>query len=185
MAVKKARAKEWFSIIAPEYFGGIEIGKTAVSEPNKLMNKRVTVSAIYLTNDFGKYYLKFTFKINDVKENRAFTKLDSFECLRDYVSRMVVRWVRRVDTVQNLTTKDDKKIKVKGIAIIRGRIKSSIQKTIRKKIEELIRAEVENSTLEEFVKKVLSDETKKKILREARRIYPVRNFEIRKTEILS
>jgi small subunit ribosomal protein S3Ae len=185
LAVKKAKAKQWFLITAPKYFGEIEIGKTTASEPQSLINRRIAVSAMDLTNNLGKYYLKFIFKINNVIEDKALTEFDGSECLRDYISRMIVRRVRRVDTVQNLITKDGKKIRVKGIAIIRRRIKSSIQKTIRSRIEELLKTEIQNLTLEEFVKKILSDEIKNKILHEVKKIYPVRNFEIRKTEVLS
>lgn len=185
MVVKKAKAKEWFSIVAPKIFDEKEIGKTITSDPKNLINRRIEVSAIDLTNNLEKYYLKFSFRIKKIEGNKALTEFDGSECLRDYISRMVVRRVRRVDTVQDLITKDGKKIRVKGLAIIPRRIKSSIQKKVGNKIKELLKIEVENSTLDEFVKKILSDEIKNKILKEARKIYPVRNFEIRKTEFLS
>ena len=44
---------------------------------------------------------------------------------------------------------------------------------------------MQNLTLDDFIKGLMSDEIKNKVLKEARRIYPVRNFEIRKTEIIS
>jgi small subunit ribosomal protein S3Ae len=182
--VRKAKAKEWFSIVAPKYLNEKEIGKTITSDPKTLINRRIIVSAVDLTNDLSKYYLKVGLRINKIEGNKALTEFDSSECLRDYISRMVVRRVRRVDTVQDLITKDGKKIRVKGIAIIPRRVKSSIQKKVRAKIVELIKAEVENSTLEEFVKKIFSEEIKNKILKEVGKIYPLRNFEIRKTEIL-
>lgn len=185
MAIKKAKVKEWFSIIAPKIFDEKEIGRTTTSDPKTLINRRIILSAIDLTNDLAKYYLKLSFKINKIDGNKALTEFDGSECLRDYISRMVVRRVRRIDAVQDLITKDGKKIRVKGIAVIPRRIKSSIQKNVRNKIKELVKAEIENSTLEEFVRKIFSDEIKNKILKEARRIYPVRNFEIRKTEVLS
>jgi small subunit ribosomal protein S3Ae len=86
--------------------------------------------------------------------------------------------------VQDLNTKDGITIRVKSLAIIRGKIKSSIRTTIRNKIKELMKAEVEALTLDEFIESIISDDTKNKILKEARKIYPVRNFEIRKTEVM-
>ena len=127
--------------------------------------------------------MKFFFRIKKVEGDKAFTEFDGSECMRDYVSRMVVRRVRRIDTVQDLVTKDGKKITVKGLAVSR-RIKSNIQKTIRVKVKEMIKAEVESSTFDEFIRGILSDELKNKILREGRKIYPIRNFEIRKTEVI-
>lgn len=184
MVTKKTKTKEWFTIIAPKVFDEIEIGRTMVTDPKNLIGRRIILSLMELTNDFSKYYVKFVFKISRVEGNRAFADFDGSECMRDYISRMVVRRVRRIDAVQDLTTKDGVKIRVKGLAIISRRVKSSIQKTIRTSIKEMTKNEVENSTLDEFIEKMISDELKSRVLRETRSAYPVRNFEIRKTEII-
>jgi small subunit ribosomal protein S3Ae len=138
-----------------------------------------------LTNDFNKFYMKFIFKIYKVEGNKAFTKFYGSECLRDYISRMIVRRIRRIDTIQDLTTKDGIKIRVKGLAIAPRRIKSSIEVKIRNNIKEKLKKEIESITLDDFVKKIVSEEIKMKVLKEARKIYPVRNFEIRKTEVIT
>jgi small subunit ribosomal protein S3Ae len=184
LVIRKAKAKTWYRILAPDFFGNKEIGLTPASDPNLLIGRRIAVSALDFTNDYNKYYLKFYFKIKQVNGENALTEFDGSECLRDYISRMVVRRVRRVDTVQDLVTKDGKKIRVKCIAIIPRRVKSSIQRTIAKNIKEMVKDIVENLKLEDFVKKILNDEIKNEILVELRKIYPVRNFEFRKTEML-
>ena len=184
MAVKKAKGKEWFTIIAPKIFNSMELGKTMSGNPESLIGRKIDVSLIDLTNDFNKYYMKFIFKIKSIQEDKAITEFCGSDCMRDYISRMILRRIKRVDTVQDLNTKDGITIRVKGLAIIRGSIKSSIRKTIRNKIKELVKAEVEDSTLDEFIEKIISDDTKNKILKETRKIYPVRNFEIRKTELM-
>jgi len=88
-----------------------------------------------------------------------------------------------VDTVQDLETKDGKKIRVKTITILPRRVKSSIQTAARNKIRGMIKAEVESSILEEFVEKMLNNDIKDRVFREVSVIYPIRNFEIRKTEV--
>lgn len=184
MAVSKSKAKEWYTIVAPKMFGGKEIGKTPASDQKKLIGRRLIVSPIELTENFGKYYVKLAFKITDVNGNKVYTSFDGSECMRDYISRMILRRVRRVDTVQDLVTKDSLKIRVKSLAIISRRVKSSIKKRVRERMRELVKDSVEKMSLEEFMEKVLSDELKNRILRELRMIYPVRNFEFRKTEML-
>lgn len=181
---KKAKRKEWFTIIAPKIFGEKEIGRTIVSDAASLIGRKVVVNLVDLTDDFSKYYLKLSFKISKLEGDKAFTKFDGSECLRDYISRMVLRRTRRVDTIQDLATKDGIKIRIKTLTIVPRRIKSSIQATIRNNIREMVKSEVENSTLEQFIKSMLSDEFKNKVLKQARKVYPVRNFEIRKTEIV-
>jgi small subunit ribosomal protein S3Ae len=96
---------------------------------------------------------------------------------------MIHRRNRRLDTVQDLKTKDGKKIRVKTIAIMSRHAKSSVQKTIREKIMELVKSEVEKSTMEEFVEKMINDDIRGRVMTEVRSIYPIRNFEIRKTEV--
>ncbi|MBI4009994.1 MAG: 30S ribosomal protein S3ae [Candidatus Aenigmarchaeota archaeon] len=182
MAAKKI--KEWYKIIAPKYFGEKEIGKTLATEPSNLIGKKINLSAIELTDNFSKYYVKMVFRINKVDGKFAFTEFAGTECLRDYLSRMVLRRVRRIDTVQDFVTSDKKKITVKGLGVIGRRVKSSITVKVSNKIKELLKSIVENSTLDDFIDGMISDDIKAKILKEIRPIYPLRNFEIRKTEVI-
>lgn len=184
MAAKKAKGKNWFTITAPKLFEYMELGKTLADTPEGLIGRRISVSLMDVTNDFSKYYMKFSFKIKQVQDDKAMAEFDGSECMRDYISRMILRRIKRIDTVQDLTTKDGVKIRVKGLAIIRGRIKTSIKVTVRNEIKELLKKEVENSTLDEFIESIISDKTKTNVLKEVRRIYPVRTFEIRKTEVM-
>ncbi len=183
MAAKKI--KEWYKIMAPESFGGKEIGKTLALEPSTLVGKRIVLSAMELTDNFSKYYLKFSFRITKVDGKLAFAEFDGTECLRDYLSRMVLRRVRRIDTIQDLMTKDKKKIRVKGLGVIGRRVKSSIKVKVSNKIREVLKSMIEDMTLDEFVQEILSDEIKNVIFDEVRSTYPLRNFEIRKTEVIA
>jgi small subunit ribosomal protein S3Ae len=184
MAVKKGKLKKWFKVIAPKYFGEKEIGVTLASEESSLIGRRIEVSPVELTDDMSKYYIKFIFKIVRVEGENAFTEFDGSACMRDYISRLVLHKVRRIDVVQDLVTKDGKKIRVKSLAIARKKMASSIEKVVRKEIAKRMKEIVENSLLEEFVKKILSDEITNKISKEIGKIYPLRKFEIRKTEML-
>jgi len=180
----KAKVKEWYSIVSPKLFGEVEIGKTMASDPEKLVGRRVKISLLELTNNYNKFYVKFVFRIKRIEGMKAYAEFDGSEVMQDYISRMILRRVRRIDTIQDLKTKDGVRIRIKGLAIISRRIKSSIISRIRNQIREMMVEEVENSSFDDFVEKVMSDEIKGKILRAARQTYPVRNFEIRKTEIL-
>jgi len=184
MVTKKAKAKEWYTLIAPKVFEEKEIGKTFVDDPGKLIGRRITLNMIELTNEFDKFYVKISFRIMRVDGKKAYTEFDGSECLRDYISRMVVRRIRRIDAIQDLVLKDGNKIRFKGLAIVPRRIKSSIQVKIRNKIKELVKEYVESISLEDFIRELIKDEMKYKILREIRTTYPVRNFEVRKVEML-
>jgi len=183
VAAKKTKSKEWFIIVAPKMFGEKEVGRTMVAEPEHLMGRKISLSLIELTDNFEKFYMKFNFRVARVEGNKAFTEFDSSECMQDYISRMIIRRVRRIDTVQDLKTKDGVFLRVKGLAVISRRIKSSIEKNIRNNIKEMIKDFVEKSTFEELVESIINDELKNIILRQSRKTYPVRNFEVRKTQV--
>jgi small subunit ribosomal protein S3Ae len=184
MATKKTKIKEWYSIIAPKMFDERELGKTMISDPEHLVGRKINISILELTNDFSKYYMKINFQVVKVEEKKAYTIFSGTEIMRDYISRLVMRRTRRIDNVENVTTKDGSKLVVKTITIVPRRIKSSIQKVIREEIKNMIKNEVEELTLEEFVQSMISDEVKNKILSHIRRIYPVRTFEIRRVETI-
>ena len=184
LAAKKSKSKEWLNILAPDYFDSMELGKTLADERERIVGRRITVSALNLVEDTDKFYMKFFFKIMKLDGTNAITEFDGSECLRDYISRMVLRRVSRIDTVQDLKTKDGKLLRVKGLAVISRKAKRNVQLSVKARIFEIVKSLVEESTLPEFIEELLSDEFKKTVLGEVRRIYPVRNFEIRKTQVL-
>jgi small subunit ribosomal protein S3Ae len=181
---KKTKVKEAYTIISPKAFGEKEIGVTFASEPKQLIDRRVILSALELTDNMNKYYLKFLFRIKRVEGEKAFTEFDGSECLQDYISRMVVRRVKRVDIIQDIPTKDGVKLRVKSICILPRGAKESVKLSVSKKIKEMVEKEIGSKSLDDFVKDLISDGIKSKILKEARKIYPVRNFEFRKVEVL-
>lgn len=181
----KAKGKQWYVITSPRLFGEKELGKTSTSEPKKLVGRMVTVSLVDLINDFKKYYVKMRFRIVKVEGEFARTEFAGSEVMRDYLSRMVLKRTRRVDTVQDLKTKDGVGIRVKGVAILPRRVKSSIQLKVRNEIKAVLKERVGSQTIDKLIESVITDEMKFRVLREARKIYPIRNFEIRKTEIVS
>lgn len=181
---KKTKGKKWYTIVAPDMFGKVEIGRTLTDDPDKIIGRKISVSLMNLLNDFRKYYIKFSFVVVSIDGMNALTEFDGSETMRDYVSRLVRRRSRRVDTIQDLVTKDGVNIRVKSLAIIPRQVKTSVKDTVRNSIREIVKNEVERSTLESLLKRIISDDIKHRILRESSRIYPVRSFEIRKTEIL-
>ncbi len=161
-----------------------EIGETPASDPSLLINRVISVTAMDVTDNLEKYYIKLYFRILKHEDGKAIAYFDGSECLRDYIARMVMRRTTRIDVVQDVNTKDNHKIRVKTIIVAPGKITRSIQKALRKTIQELVEQIVSNETLEKFVKNMLSDKYHKKIIKELSKVYPVRSFEFRKIEVL-
>ncbi|MDI6806695.1 MAG: hypothetical protein QMD14_02680 [Candidatus Aenigmarchaeota archaeon] len=182
MVVRKIKGKGWFTIVAPGYFGGVELTRTLASKPQELVGRRLTVSVVDLTDDVKKFYMKMIFRINEVKEDKGFTEFDVFEVMRDYLARMVVHRVRRIDIIQDLKTKDEVGLRVKVLATTSKKAKATIEKAVRLKLADLVKNEIEKLTLEEFLKGVISGELRSSIIAESRKTYPLRNFEFRRIE---
>ncbi len=181
---KKAKGKLWFTVLAPAMFKEQELGSATSSTPEALVGRKITANLATLSDNMNSYYIKFAFLITKVDGDRAFTEFSGSECMRDYISRMILRRVKRIDSVQNCVTKDGKKIRVKCLAVVRGKVKSSIMKVIRSKVVEIMKASTESSSLDEFLDSMISEKLKNEVLMELRKIYPVRNFEVRKIEVI-
>lgn len=179
---KKLKGKEWYVLISPKVFGEKEIGETPASDEKLLLGRRVETNLMNLIDDLSKYYIKFYFRVKNVKEGKAFTEFDGLECLRDYISRFIRYRVRRIDTIQDLTTKDGKKLRIKTITITSKKIKRNVERDLKRFIENVVRKEVGSNELDDFIQKTVDNRIKNFILNEGSKIYPMRVFEIRKVE---
>ena len=66
---KKLKGKEWYVLIAPKLFKEKQIGETPVGDPKTLMGRKIDVHIINLIDDLSKYYIKFYFKVKEIKED--------------------------------------------------------------------------------------------------------------------
>ena len=181
---KKLKGKEWYTLVSPKVFGEKVIGETPVGDPKTIKDRVISLSLINLTNNPSKYYFKFSFKIKDVKDKKCSTEFHGFQCLRDYISRMVRHGVLRIDNNHVITTKDGVKLRVKTIALTSSKGKKEIEIALRKFIKEKLEKDISNSTLDDFIRKVLDDSIKRPIITEGSKIYPIYKFEFRKVERL-
>lgn len=182
---KKLKGKEWYVLKAPKLFNNKEIGETPVGDPKTLIGRKIDVHLINLIDDLSKYYIKLYFKVKEIKEDKAYTEFAGFECLRDYISRMIRYGIKRIDTIQDLTTSDKIKLRVKTIIITNKKMKKNVEIELKKFVEEKMKKNVETNKLDDFIEKTINDNFKHSIIGEGSKIYPIRNFEIRKVERLS
>lgn len=182
---KKLKGKEWYALIAPKIFKEKVIGETPVGDPKTLIGRKIDVHLIKLIDDLSKYYIKFYFKVNNVKEKKAYTEFAGLECLADYISRLIRYGIKRIDIIQDLTTKDGVKIRAKTIVITRKKMKKIVEISLKKFVGDKVKKEIESSKLDELIEKIINDTMKNSIMKEGSKIYPIRTFEIRKIEKLS
>lgn len=181
---RKLKGKKWYALVAPNMFEEKIIGGTPVGDPKSLKGRTVDVNLVKLIDDLSKYYIKFYFKVKGVEGDKAFTEFEGMECLKDYLSRMIRYGIKKIDTVQDLKTKDGKKIRVKTMIVTSKKMKKNVKIALKKFVQKRIKEEVESKPLDEFLEGVIYDEIKKSLINEGSKIYPIRSFEIKKIERL-
>jgi len=179
-----ALKKQWYEIVAPKMFEEKVIGETPAVEPRALIGRTMQVSIVELVRDYSKFYIKLILQIDRVEGSKAYTKLVGHDVLRERVYRLVQHYGRRVDVIQDLTTKDGIKVRIKTVFVLLKRVGTSMKDATRKvakaKIEEL----VPKMTFEELIRSVISGEVASDVRKAASKVYPVASIEIRKTEVL-
>jgi len=181
----KWRNKRWYTVLAPEYFGSVEIGSIPSDDPQKLIGRIIESTLYDITEDFAHQYLKVYFQITDVDGRRALTMFKGHEYSRDYLRSLVRRRTTRVDGIFNVTTKDGYKLRVSACAFTLSRIKTSQERAIRVTMKKIIEEKAGSLTFDQFVHEAVLGKIASDIYNEAKKITPLRHVGIRKSKLLS
>lgn len=180
MAVKK----KWFEIVAPEQFGAAVVGETPAVDAKQLVGRTVDISLMEISRDYSNFYIKLLLQIDRIEGNKAFTKLVGHDTIRERIYRMVQRYARRVDVIQDITTKDGQKVRLKTVFVLIRRVGTSIKDSSRAEAKKLIEDMVKKKTLDELIQMIISGDIQKTIKKNISKIYPVGNVEIRKSKVM-
>ena len=180
MAVRK----QWYDIVAPDIFGNKVIGETLAADPRQLVGRVIDASLMDVSNDYSKFYVKVRLKIENVDGSKALTKLVGHDCMRERVYRMVQRHGRRVDAIQDVTTKDGVKLRVKTVFMLIKRVGTSTKDATRKLVRDKIDEAASKSNFDDLMSAIISGDLQHKVRKEASKVYPVGGIEIRRTELV-
>ncbi|MFO8132858.1 MAG: 30S ribosomal protein S3ae [Thermoplasmatota archaeon] len=181
---RKKKAKEWYTVLAPQMFGKAKVAETIADEPEKTIGRNVEVSLQDLTNDFSKSHIKLTFKIVETTGHESHTIFMGHSLTADYVKRMSRRHRAKVDAVFKVETKDGVRMRLKPSALAGKRLQSSQKRAIRSIIIEAMRKEASRHRFTSFVKLMLDGELGKLAYKDSKAIYPVKRVEVYKSEIM-
>ncbi len=181
----KWRIKKWYTVVAPMYFGGIEIASVPSDDPQKLIGRIVGSTLYDLTNDFAHQHLKMHFQVTGVDGKKATTIFKGHEYSRDYLRSVVRRRTTRVDGIFNVTTKDNYRMRVSACAFTLTRIKTSQEKAIRSLMKKIIEEKAGILTFDQFVQETVLGKIASDVYNEAKKIAPLRHVGIRKTKLVA
>ena len=180
----KWRAKQWYTIHAPEIFDNKEIPSTPADDPSKINGRVIEVTMQELTGDFSKSYIKLKFRVSRVAGFDAYTTFVGHEFTSDYIRRLTRRRRTKVDGVFDVTTKDGYRIRVKPMAIAEYRIQSSQKTAIRHLMNNVVIDTAQKQRMGEFIHTMIGGDLSRDIFRACKPIYRLKRIDIRRSEIL-
>jgi len=180
----KWRDKDWYTIMSPPYFGGVELGTLPADDPSKIVGRVVDSTLYDITNDFAHQYLKMYFKVTEIEGKTARTIFKGHEYSRDYLRSLVRRRTTRVDGTFNVTTADGYKLRLAVAVFTLTRIKSSQEQVIRTVMKKIIEEKASALTFDQFVQELVLGKIASDIYNEAKRIAPLRHIGIRKSKLI-
>jgi small subunit ribosomal protein S3Ae len=181
----KWRSKAWYTVLAPPYFGNVELGAIPADEPEKLVGRVIDSTLYDVTNDFAHQYLKMHFQILEVDGKTAKTIFKGHEYSRDYLRSLVRRRTTKVDGIFEVKTKDGYKLRVAVAAFTLVRIRTSQEREIRAIMEKIIKEKASALTLDQFAQEMVLGKIASDIYNEAKKIAPLRHVGVRKSKLLT
>ncbi len=181
----KWRSKTWYTVLAPPYFGNVELGAVPADEPEKLIGRVIDSTLYDITSDFAHQYLKMYFQVTEVDGKTAKTTFKGHEYARDYLRSLVRRRTTKVDGIFNVTTKDGYKLRLAASAFTLSRIRTSQEKAVRAIMEKIIKEKASNLTLDQFAQEMVLGKIASDIYNEAKKIVPLRHVGIRKSKLVT
>lgn len=180
----KWRGKSWYMIVAPSFFGNIELGSVPAEEEKKLIGRVVEATLYDITGDFSHMYMKLFFQVEEMDGKTAKTQFKGHEYSRDYLRSLVRRRTTKVDGLFNLTTKDGYKLRIAVSALTLSRIKTSQEKIIRHLMDRIVKEKAAALTLDQFVQEMVLGKIASDIYNQAKKMAPLRHVGIRKSKLV-
>lgn len=179
------KEKVWYTLKAPEIFESREIGQLVSSDPENLKNRVVKVSLSSLSSASvpTALFVNIKLRVTDVLGNAANTKFIGHEFLSSYIKSLIKRRRSLIQNVVDVTTSDNKKIRLKTICITQFKISERKKKDIRKLIANKLEEAASSSTFDIFCQEMLFGKLAVKVFNAAKKIAPLKRFEIKKSEL--
>lgn len=177
------KAKQWYTLVAPDMLGKNNIGETVADEPDKLIGRVIEVTLGELIDDFSKQNIKLSLKVDKVGGDTAYTKFIGHKLTQEYLRSLVKRHTSSIESNISVTTKDGYTVRVKPSCYTIKRARSNQIKSIRQIMNSVIRAKAKEMEMAQFIQEVVTGKLSANIYHDVKSIYPLRRVEVRKTEI--
>ena len=132
-----------------------------------------------LMRDPKKQNIKVTFRITEIKDNKALTEIKSYQVLPSSIKRMAHQEKDKIDHSFKLETKDNIAVVAKPVIITRAKTSRAVLSKIRRNSEEFLRAAIKRQSYQEAINSLLEAKLQSQLREHLKKIYPIAVCHIR------
>ncbi|MEW5996325.1 MAG: hypothetical protein AB1657_01890 [Candidatus Micrarchaeota archaeon] len=184
-ASEKQKMKEWYKVLAPEKYESRELGEAVASDPKLMMNRVIPVSLSDLTGKFSQtsLYTALDFRVKEVKGKAAHTELIGHRLSPSYLRTFVRRRRTVLHSVLDVSTKDEKEVRLKLVAVTREKISETQRRNLRRAIEDEVKTASREFTYYELMDELMYGRLATRVFNKAKDVTPMSRVEFRKSEL--
>ncbi len=175
----KVKKKRWCQIQTTKQFNNTVLGESYVSEPNNLLDKRVNVNLMTLTNEVRKQHISLKFRVSKVIESKGNAEPVSYSMSNSFIKKLVRRKRNKIDISFTGITKDGFPIVMKILLITISRVPNSVATALHKKAIAYSRSFLKQTPFQEAINKMISYSFQKTLKDNLKKIYPLKTTETR------
>jgi small subunit ribosomal protein S3Ae len=179
----KLRDKTWYKIVAPPYFGAIELQETPANTPEQILGRTIETTLYEVTNDITHQSTHLKLIIEKTEGDKAITGFKGHELARDYLRSLIRRGTSRIDGIVNVITKDGRPLRVAVTAFTTSRAKTTQEMGVRRVMHSVVRARSAELNFDEFVQQMVLGKIASDVYNESKKITPLRKIEVRKSKL--
>lgn len=178
------KRKDWYQVLSPALFKEALVGEILCADAKQLVGRTVETTASELTGDMRKSHMNVTFRIISVDGKKARTKVEGFDLAKSYVRSLVRRRASKIDANVKVELRDGAAVKIKPIVVSFRKCDTSQKKVIRKLLMDKIHESARVLDLDNLLLATISDTVIKTARDEIKKVYPVKNVEVRMVELV-
>jgi ribosomal protein S3AE len=175
--------KHWVPVLAPNLFKNEELGQSYVLETDSLKGRGISVNLMNLVSEAKKTNLTVSFRIVEVKEGKAFTRVTGISMQPGIVKRLVRRGRTKVDDSFLITLKHGQVARVKPMLITKAVVNNTIAAGIRHRVREVLAEVGAEHTFETLIQDVVGMKLQRYLKHAVNDVYPLRSVDIRVFEL--
>ena len=183
--VDKWKEKSWYQVMSPGYIVEKSLGETPASDPELLPGRIIEMAKLGVADDlFYDINLKIKFRITAVEGNICRTEFAGHEVAKEQIRSQIRRNRSKIETIQNVVTKDRARLRVSSIVVTPMRCGASTQKIVRKTIGDLVRTRAREQEFTVFAKNMVNGAIAGEVQEAVNKIFPVVMVDIRKSKVI-